>query len=245
MAGFAVIMTFLLFGAVGVAGASIASFCLYFYARNRVRRAGRHPGIVAPTTVTPFLAFLWLIASFILHVLVSNILSRQDCGFGLSPDPWVTLPNGYVLGSHNTYDGYIAAPHVKTEQPVVGNGYVRSIIKLQWKDPYFIGTQFDFNSSEARAFVYDTRTRTAAISPSNINLNDYAANGATDLDAWTVAQTQTHFDADSYWLMYARNRHQWPNFVFLAVVLAGEAAIGFWLWRKSTLPSAEAVESSP
>jgi len=243
MAGFAVVMTFLFFGIVGVAGASVASFCLYFYARNRVRLTGRRPGIVAVTTVAPFLAFFWLIAAFILHVLISNNLAHQDCGFGLSPDPWVTLPNGYALGSHNTYDGYIAAPGVETAQPVIGSGYVRSIIKLQWRDPYFIGTQFDFNTSHARAFVYDTRTRATTTSPPNVNLNDYAANGNTDLDAWVAAQTQTHFDADSYWVMYAQNRRQWPNFVFLVLVLIGEAAIGFWLWRIWSGPSVEAVES--
>lgn len=218
------------------------SFCLYFYARNRVRLTGRRPGIIALTAAAPFLAFFWLFASFILHVLISNNLAHQDCGFGLSPDPWVTLPNGYTLGSHNTYDGYIAAPGAETAQPVIGSGYVRSIIKLQWKDPYFIGTQFDFNSSRARAFVYDTRTRTTTTSPPNVNLNDYAANGATDLDTWVAAQTQTHFDVDSYWVMYAKNRHLWPNFVFLALVLVGEAAIGFWIRRIWSEPSVEAAD---
>ena len=86
---------------------------------GRVRAAGIEPESnqasitgsprrAVPTTVAPFLAFSWLIAAFVLHVLISNNLAHQDCGFGLSPDPWVTLPNGYVLGSHNTYDGYIA-----------------------------------------------------------------------------------------------------------------------------------------
>ena len=117
MAGFAVVMTFLFFGVVGVAGAGVASFCLYFYARNRVRLTGRRPGIIALTAAAPFLAFFWLFASFILHVLISNNLAHQDCGFGLSPDPWVTLPNGYTLGSHNTYDGYIAAPGAETASP--------------------------------------------------------------------------------------------------------------------------------
>ena len=120
--------------------------------------------VVALTTVAPFLAFFWLIAAFVLHVSISNKIAHQDCGFGLSPDPWVTLPNGYKLGSHNTYDGYISAPGVETAQPVIGAGYVRSIINLKWKDPYFIGTQFDFNTGHQRAFVHDTRTSTTTTS---------------------------------------------------------------------------------
>jgi hypothetical protein len=230
-AGFAVVMTFLSFGVVGLVGASVASFCLFFYARNRVRLTGRQPGVVTLTTVAPFLAFFWLIAAFVLHVLISNNLAHQDCGFGLSPDPWVTLRNGYKLGSHNTYDGYIAAPGVETAQPVVGDGYVRSIITLQWKDPYFVGTQFDFNTGRTRAFIHDTRVHTTATSDPSLDVNEVTEEGSKNLDAWTTAQTQTHFDADSYWVMYARNRRRWPSYEFLALVLLGEAAIGFWLWR--------------
>lgn len=243
MAGFAVIMTFLFFGVVGIAGASIASCCLFFYTRNRVRLNGQRPGVVVISTVAPFLAFFWLIAAFVLHVMISNNLAHQDCGFGLSPDPWVMLPNGYELGSHNTYDGYISAPGVETAQPVIGDGYVRSIIKLKWRDPYFIGTQFNFNTSRTRAFVYDTRTHTTATSDPDLDINEVTEDGSKNLDAWTVAQTQTHFDADSYWVMYAQSRHQWPNYVFLALVLLGEGAIGFLFWRAWSGTSMKAAES--
>lgn len=229
MAGFAVVMTFLLFGVVGVVGASVASLCLFFYARSRVRLTGQKPGVVVPTTVAPFLAFSWLIAAFVLHVLISNNLAHQDCGFGLSPDPWVTLPNGYVLGSHNTYDGYIAAPGVETDVPFTGPGYVRGIWKIQWKDPYFIGTHFDGHGT--RAFIHDTRTRATTTPDPGLDTNEVTEEGSKNLDAWIAAQTQTHFDADSYWVMYAKNRRQWPNYEFLTLVLLGEAAIGFWLWR--------------
>src|SRR5215472_5142955 len=105
MAGFAVVMTLLFYLVIGVVGGSIASFGLFSYARKRARLAGRKSGIVVMTTAAPFLAFFWLIVSFVLHVSISNQLAHQDCGLGLSPDPWVTLPNGYKLGSHNTYDG--------------------------------------------------------------------------------------------------------------------------------------------
>lgn len=244
MAGFAVVMTFLFFGVVGVVGASVASFCLYSYARKRVPLNGRKTGVVFLTTVAPFFAFLWLIAAFILHVSISNKIAHQDCGFGLSPDPWVTLPNGYKLGSHNTYDGYIAAPGVETAQPVVGAGYVRSIINLKWKDPYFIGTQFDFDTGHMRAFVHDTRTRTTTTSEPNLDVNEVTEEGSKNLDAWTAAQTQTHSDADSYWVMYAQNRRRWPSYVFLTLVLLGESAIGFWLWRTWSGSSIKSVESA-
>jgi hypothetical protein len=245
MAGFAVVMTLLFFGVVGLVLASIASCCLFFYARNRMRQISDEHGVVARSTVAPFLAFFWLIVAFILHVSISNNIAHQDCGFGLSPDPWVTLPNGYKLGSNNTYDGYIAAPGVQTEQPVVGNGYVRSIVKITWKAPYFIGTQFDFNSGHTRAFVHDTRSRTTAVSDPGLDVNEVTKDGSRNLDAWTAAQTQTHTEPDSYWVMYADNRHQWPNYAFLLLVLVGEGVIGFWLWRTWSEASMMAGESTP
>lgn len=237
-------MTFLLFGVVGMIGASVASLCLFFYARKRVPLGGRRSGVVVLTTATPFLAFFWLIAAFVFHVSISNKIAHQDCGFGLSPDPWVTLRNGYTLGSHNTYDGYIAAPGVETAQPVIGAGYVRSIIDLKWKNPYFIGTQFDFNTSHIRAFVHDTRTRTTTTSEPDLDVNQVTEEGSKNLDAWTEAQTRTHFDAESYWVMYAQNRRRWPSYVFLATVLLGEGAIGFWLWTTWSGSSIEAVENA-
>lgn len=244
MAGFAVVMTFLFFGAIGVIGASVASVFLFFFTRNRARLTGRKRGVVILTTAAPFLAFCWLIVAFILHVLISNNLAHQDCGLGLSPDPWVTLPNGYRLGSNNTYDGYIAAPGVTTAQPIVGAGYVRSIIELQWKDPYFIGTQFDFNAGRTREFVYNTRTRSTTISDPNVDKNTVTERGSKNLDAWAAAQTQTHLDADSYWVMYAQNRRQWPIYAFLAIAFFGEVAIGFWLWRAWSGPSIDAPETT-
>lgn len=242
MAGFAVVMTFLFFGVVGVVGASVASVYLFSYSRNRVRLTGRKPRVVVLTTAAPFLAFFWLIAAFILHVLISNNLAHQDCGFGLSPDPWVTLPNGYVLGSHNTYDGYIAAPGVETDVPFIGPGYVRGIWTLQWKDPYFIGTHFDGHVT--RAFVHDTRTHTTTTPDADLDTNDVTEQGSKNLDAWIAGQTQTHFDADSYWVMYAQNRRQWPSYVFLALVLLGEGAIGLLLWKTWSASSMEATENA-
>ena len=223
---------------------SVASFFLFFYARRRVPLGGGRRGVVFLTTVAPFLAFFWLIAAFVLHVSISNRIAHQDCGFGLSPDPWVTLPNGYALGSHNTYDGYISAPGVETAQPVVGRGYVRSIINLKWKDPYFIDTQFDFKTNHMRAFVHDTRTRSTTTSEPDLDVNEVTEEGSKNLDAWTAAQTQTHFDADSYWVMYTQNRRQWPKYVFLVFVILGEGAIGFWLWRTWSGSSMKSAESA-
>jgi hypothetical protein len=244
MAGVAIVMTFLFFGCIGLVGASIASISLFFYARKRARLTGRKHGIVVLITAAPFVALLWLIGAFVLHVLISNKLAHQDCGLGLSPNPWVTLPNGYQLGSHNTYDGYIAAPGVETGQPVVGSGYVRSIIKLKWSNPYFVGTQFDFNTGHIRAFVHDTRTRTTTTSDPSLDVNDVTQEGSNNLDAWTATQTQTHFDSKSYWVMYAQNRRRWPVYSFLALVLLGEGIIGFFVWRAWSETSMEQIEST-
>ena len=80
---------------------------------------------------------------------------------------------------------------------MIGNGYVRSIAKLKWKDPYFIGTLFDFHTGRIRAFVHDTRTRTTTTSDPGLDVNDVTDEGTKSLEARAVVQTQTHFDADS------------------------------------------------
>src|SRR6202789_1317610 len=160
MAGFAVVMTFLSYVFFGLIAAGIASLCLYLFAKRRFPEAGEvRRRVIVVSVLTPFLAFLWPIAAFVIHVEISNRLAHQDCGLGLSPDPYVTLPNGYVLGSHNTYDGYFKAPGFETDMPVAGPGYVRSIIDLRFSNGYFTGTQFDFKTSNIRHFTFDTRTR--------------------------------------------------------------------------------------
>ena len=40
-----------------------------------------------------------------------------------------------------------------------GPGYVRSLIDLSFPDPYFVGTQLDFQTSKVRSFVFK-RTQT-------------------------------------------------------------------------------------
>jgi hypothetical protein len=145
----------------------------------------------------------------------------------------VTLPNGYVLGSLNTYSGYIKAPGYETDVPVAGPGYVRSIIDLKFSDPYFVGTQFDFKTSNMRSFVFDTRTREFHASEANSlegNSLDPSSQAATD--AWADAQTHAAQDPDSYWKLYDRYRHRWPKYVFFSLVIAGEVGIFYWL-RKS------------
>src|SRR5580704_17748972 len=109
MAGFAVVMTIFTYGIAGILVAAVLSLVLFFSARRRLRDEGRTDrGLTVKTTVAPFLGLVWLITALIIHVQVSNRLAHQDCG--LSGDPYVTLPNGYEVGSHNTYDGYLRAP---------------------------------------------------------------------------------------------------------------------------------------
>jgi hypothetical protein len=173
---------------------------------------------------------LWLAVALLLHVQISNRLAHQDCG--LSGDPYVTLPNGYVVGSLNTYDGYFVAPGFKTDTPVAGPGYVRSIIDLHYSEPNFTGTLFDNDTTTVRSFVFDTRTRTAQLStPSGQSIhamNPYHPDAA-DMDAWTAANDEAQRGPNSYWKIYYRYRHHWPNYVLLAMILAGEGAIVFWV----------------
>lgn len=243
MAGFAVFMTIVGFAFVSLPIASLLSVVLYRVAKGRVRRGQSSRRATIVGAVSPFLCLLWFVLAFVIHVQVSNRLAHQDCG--LSGDPYVTLPNGYVLGSLNTYDGYFKAPGYETDVPVAGPGYVRSIIHLKFDDPYFIGTQFDFKTSNVRSFVYDTRTREFHASEpdtqvkSTFNSSDQGA-----MDAWTDANNHAQLDSDSYWTVYRHYRHRWPKYVLLAIVAAGEAGIFFWvraIWSKqptSTITSA-------
>jgi hypothetical protein len=221
-------------GAVcGFVAACILSVVLYIAARRKKLKLGlRGHRLTVVSACAPFVGLLWLVTALLLHVQISNRLAHQDCG--LSGDPYVTLPNGYIVGSLNTYDGYLVAPGSKTDTPVVGPGYVRSIVDLHYSEPYFTGTLFDFDSSTVRSFVFDTRTKLARLStPADQNtheMNPYHPDPA-DMEAWTAANNNAQTGADSYWKIYYHYRHHWPNYVLLMMILAGEGAIVFWVRR--------------
>jgi hypothetical protein len=233
MAGFAVFMTIVGAGLVGIAIASILSATLYAIGRSRVRRGVSSRRATVVGAVAPFLGLLWFVVAFLIHVQISNRFAHQDCG--LTGDPYVTLPNGYVLGSLNTYSGYIKAPGYETDTPIAGPGYVRSIIDLKFSDPYFVGTQFDFKTSSVRSFVFDTRTRQFhASEPNSREAHPLDSSDPAAVDAWADAQTHAQQDPDSYWKLYEQYRHRWPQYLFLAMVAAGEARIFFFvrgIWK--------------
>lgn len=230
MAGFAIVMTFLTYGFLGFLAACVASLCLYFYSRRRAREEGCSRRLVIATTVAPFVALLWLVVALLIHVQISNKLAHQDCGF--SPDPYVTLPNGYTLGSLNTYSGYFKAPGFETDVPFAGPGYVRGIIDLEFSNGYFTGTQLDGKTSTFRRFVFDTRTRAFQASDTKgPNHPELQASSDAGLDAFAAAQTSVHEDATSYWVLYAKYRHHWPNYILIVLIIAGEGAIFLRIWK--------------
>lgn len=239
MAGFAVFMTILMFGVVGIVVASALSVGLYVVAKRRVRAGVSTRRATVSGAVAPFLALFWVVIAFLIHVQISNRLAHQDCG--LSGDPYVTLPNGYVLGSLNTYSGYIKAPGYETGVPVAGPGYVRSLIDLTFSDPYFMGTQFDHETSSVRSFVFDTRTLEFRASESKAGESRHLdPTSQAALDAWGDAQTHVHTDPDSYWKMYYQYRHRWPTYVFWAILAAGEIGIFFCVresWKGPLQPT--------
>jgi hypothetical protein len=221
MAGFAILMTIITVAAVSIFIASILSVVLFIIAGRRVRRGASSRKAIVIGAVAPFLGLLWFVLAFLIHVQISNKFAHQDCG--LSGDPYVTLPNGYVLGSLNTYSGYIKAPGYETDVPVAGPGYVRSIIDLKFSDPYFEGTQFDHETSSVRSFVFNTRTLEFRASGPKTPRLERSIEAA--LEAWGDAQTHVQTDPDSYWTMYYQYRHRWPKYVFLAILAIGELGI--------------------
>jgi hypothetical protein len=239
MAGFAIFMTIIMLGLVGIVIASILSVLLYVVGRRRVRRGVSSKKAIVIGALAPFFGLLWFVLAFLIHVQISNRFAHQDCG--LSADPYVTLPNGYVIGSLNTYSGYVKAPGYETGMPVAGPGYVRSIIDLKFSDPYFVGTQFDHETSSVRSFVFDTRTlefRTSEPKTREDRPLDPSSQAA--LDAWGDARTHVQTDPDSYWKMYYRYRHRWPKYVFLAILAAGEFGIFIYVresWKRPLQPT--------
>lgn len=210
-------MTILTYGIIGIACAVVSSLVLFFAARKKLRDENRiDRSLMVTAAAAPFLGLIWLIAALLFHVQISNKLAHQDCG--LSGDPYVTLPNGYELGSHNTYDGYIRAPGARTDVDVAGPGYVRSIISLHLDNDVFTGTQFEFKTSSIRRFTLDTHThmfQSAPVGPSS----------------WEAANDQAQLGEESYWRLYAAYRHHWPNYLLMALILGGEGAICLWVSR--------------
>lgn len=137
----------------------------------------------------------------------------------MSGDPYVTLPNGYKLGSANTYDGFIEAPGFKSDVPTEGPGYVRGIIHLQYSNGYFVGTHFVFPDSKVKTFVYDTRTR------------GFQSNDGEDAAAWVESVSGVDYEAGSYWDLYSQYRKTWPNRVLLLMIIASEGVLGVWWLR--------------
>lgn len=233
MAGFAIVMTVLMVSFFAFVAACVLSLCLYLLAKRRMRlREETSRNLTVVCALAPFLGLLWLVAALLIHVQISNNLAHQDCGF--SSDPYVTLPNGYILGSHNTYDGYIVAPGFKTDVPIAGPGYVRSIIDLHYSNGYFTGSQFDLKTATVRHFTFDTRTRSyETFDPTSSSPKHFDSSDPSDLAAWTASETEANNaeNPDSYWRLYERYRHNWPNYVLLVMIIGGEGAIAFWVWR--------------
>jgi hypothetical protein len=220
MAGFAIFMTIVIYGFFSAVVATIMSVTLVLVARRRVPQdsPGRR-NLLRTCGFAPFAGLLWLIVAFLIHVQISNRLAHQDCG-SLSGDPYVTLPNGYVLGSLNTYDGYIVAPGYKTDVPFTGPGYVRGLIDLKWDGTTFSGTYFDSNlpPTYVRGFTFDTR---------DLSIRTFDPPPIT----WQPGDPSPEDHPYSYWRLYQRYRHHWPNFVLLALILAGEGTIAVGLYR--------------
>jgi hypothetical protein len=217
MAGFAVFTEMLTLLFLGSIGAIVAAVIGFSFARKKVRQAGlKHHALTYACATGPFLALGWAVLSVLFYVWISNQFAHQACGF--SPDPYVTLPNGYVFGSLNTYDGYIVAPGFKTDTPWTGPGYVRGVITILFNDGKLSGIYSD--SGFAYRYVFDTRDRTIKTFPAGPM-------------SFEQAQTIAHIGPSSYWYFYDRYYHRWPKYVLIVLLIGGWSAIGFSIWKLS------------
>jgi hypothetical protein len=105
MAGVYYAMTGLMYAIFGVVAATITSITLILRAKKRLPCGLQGRGsFLTACGFAPLVGLVWLVPVLFIYVQISNKWAHQDCGF--SGDPYATLPNGYVLGSLNTYDGY-------------------------------------------------------------------------------------------------------------------------------------------
>jgi hypothetical protein len=215
MAGFYYVVMVLMLGLFGIVAATIVSITLLVLASKRLPKGiqGRLSFLTA-CGFAPFVGLLWILIALLIHVQISNKLAHQDYGF--SGDPYVTLPNGYILGSANTYDGYIRAQGFNTDTSRTGPGYVRSLIDIQWTGEHFVGTFSDGGNKELH-FDFNTRDRSIQTVDTGILVN------------FEQVQSLVHQDANSYWLMYETYRHHWPNYILTILIITGEATIALWL----------------
>jgi hypothetical protein len=84
-----------------------------------------------------------------------------------------------------------------------------------------IGTFDDMHGKQYR-FRFNTQDRAIQTVDTGIPIN------------FEQVQTLVHQDPDSYWIMYAKYRQHWPNYILVALILLGEGAIAaglrrFWL----------------
>jgi hypothetical protein len=211
-------MTVLICGVPLVICACLASVLFRWLAKRRLHAGGAgSPDLPEACAKAPFLGLLWLVVALLIHVLVSNVIAHQDCG--LSGDPYVTLPNGYVVGSLNSDDGYIRAPDAKTDRPVIGPGYVRSVDVVNYTDGVFRGQLYDFDSRGFRGFILDSRNGFVGLIDPSSPAPRYAI------------PANTRLIAASYRVLYAQYRHRWPNYVLVGLILTGEGLIGLWIFR--------------
>ena len=221
MAGFAIFMSIVIYGFCAIVLATIASITLVLLARKRLPKElqGRRTFLNA-CGFAPFVGLLWLIAAFVIHVAISNRWAHQDSGLG---DPYVTLPNGYVLGSLNADDGYVVAPGYETGVPFTGTGYVRGLIDLHCNDGVFSGTLFDADArpNYVRGFTFDTR---------DLSIKTFDPPPLT----WHEGEPSPLDHPYSYLNLYTQYRHHWPNYIFIVLIFAGEGTIALALWRRWT-----------
>ncbi len=170
----------------------------------------------------PFVGWLWLVVVLFIHVQISNHIAHQD--FGMSGDPYVTLPNGYRLESGNTYDNRLVAPGFHSDIPIAGPGYVRSIIHLEIVGDEFIGTQYDFTTNSLRPFRFNIRTREFS-APGRTPTTDETLNAHSNVDKWGEFQTQARSDPNSFWVLFERYRHRWPNYILMVLIVLGEGGL--------------------
>jgi len=201
--------------------ALVLSVALVLKARKQVAHGvqGRTLFLFA-NAVAPFIALAWIVIAVFIHIHISNRWAHQDCGF--SGDPYVTLPNGYVVGSLNTYSGYVVAPGFHTDQPITGQGYVRSLIDIELKGNVFVGTVHNFNTNEEWNFTFHTQDRRIETSNTGRPIS------------FEETQNRVHQDPNSYWVMYNQYRHRWPVVIFLDLIAFGGGLIVYGmrkLWQ--------------
>ena len=248
MDGLSLVLTLLFYRVAGSLIVIIASPMLVWLGRKRIALNTRgRGGFLWVCGLAPLAAVLWVWVCFVGYSYVNRTIFHQDDG--LTDDPYVTLPDNFVIGKQVDYCwGYIAGSGQQTHgfdkcHSPDGRGLVSGVTEVQIADHYILGTRSvadaDPNFLRGGAhtvtsyFLLDRRTGSVEHFASKEDLSAAASSKGIDMSPEYIGLT------------YARHRVHWIDWLLVPAQLFGVAGLLAFLlfWYKRLLRPYNEIES--